>query len=111
MIYSDIALDAVLLAVVFDLFILRTQMMTRGIFWLSYGLILPFQLLTNWWLTSKNIVMYSANDIIGRRLAGAPIEDLLFGFSMILVTLALWEYFSNHFRTSRDELSRPGSNS
>ena len=94
MIYSDIALDAVLLAVVFDLFILRTQMMTRGIFWLTYGLILPFQLLTNWWLTSKNIVMYSANDIIGRRLAGAPIEDLLFGFSMILVTLALWEFFS-----------------
>jgi lycopene cyclase domain-containing protein len=95
MIYSDIALDAVLLAVVFDLFILRSQMMTRGIFWLTYGLILPFQLLTNWWLTSKNIVIYSANDIIGRRLAGAPIEDLLFGFSMILVTLALWEYFSN----------------
>ena len=94
MIYSDIALDAVLLAVVFDLFILRTQMMTRGIFWLTYGLILPFQLLTNWWLTSKNIVMYSSSDIIGRRLAGAPIEDLLFGFSMILVTLALWEFFS-----------------
>jgi len=93
-IYSDIALDAVLLAVVFDLFILRTQMMTRGIFWLTYGLILPFQLLTNWWLTSKNIVMYSSSDIIGRRLAGAPIEDLLFGFSMILVTLALWEFFS-----------------
>jgi lycopene cyclase domain-containing protein len=95
-IYSDIALDAVLLAVVFDLFILRTQMMTRGIFWLTYGLILPFQLLTNWLLTSKNIVMYSSNDIIGRRLAGAPIEDLLFGFSMILVTLALWEFFSRH---------------
>ena len=95
MIYSDIALDAVLLAVVFDLFILRTQMMTRGIFWLTYGLILPFQLLTNWWLTSKKIVMYSSSDIIGRRLAGAPIEDLLFGFSMILVTISLWEFFTS----------------
>jgi len=95
MIYSDIALDAVLIAVIFDLFILRSQMVTRGLFWLSYGLILPFQLLTNWWLTSKLIVMYTPASIIVRRLAGAPIEDLLFGFSMILLTLSLWDYFSN----------------
>ena len=94
MIYSDIALDAVLIAVLLDLFLLRSQMVTRGLFWLSYGLILPFQLLTNWWLTSKLIVMYTPASIIGRRLAGAPIEDLLFGFSMILLTLSLWDFFS-----------------
>jgi len=93
-IYSDIALDAVLIAVLFDLFLIRSQMVTRGLFWLSYGLILPFQLLTNWWLTSKLIVMYTPASIIGRRLAGAPIEDLLFGFSMILLTLSLWDFFS-----------------
>jgi lycopene cyclase domain-containing protein len=99
MIYSDIALDAVLVAVLLDLFILKSQMITRGIFWLTYALILPFQLLTNWWLTSKNIVMYSSNQIIGRRLAGAPIEDLLFGFSMIVLSLALWEFFSAHIHS------------
>jgi lycopene cyclase domain-containing protein len=99
MIYSDIALDAVLVAVLFDLFILKRQMITRGIFWLTYALILPFQLLTNWWLTSKDIVMYSSNQIIGRRLAGAPIEDLLFGFSMIVLSLALWEFFSAHIQS------------
>ena len=94
MIYSDIALDAVVLAILADLFLLRTQMITRGIFWLTYGLIFPFQLLTNWWLTSRKIVQYSPSEIIGRRLAGAPIEDLLFGFSMILLTLAVWEFFT-----------------
>ena len=94
-IYSDIALDAVMIAIIADLFILRTQMVTRGLFWLSYGLILPFQLLTNWWLTSKSIVMYTPDAIIGRRLAGAPIEDLLFGFSMILLTLACLLYTSD----------------
>ena len=93
MIYSDIALNAVFLAVVLDLFLLKSQMMTRGIFWLTYFLILPFQLLTNWWLTSNEIVMYSLSDITGQRLAGAPIEDLLFGFSMILLTISAWEYF------------------
>ncbi|MEY3736852.1 MAG: hypothetical protein RLZZ251_568 [Actinomycetota bacterium] len=92
MTYSDIALNAVVVAVLVDLFLLRTQMMTKGIFWLTYTLILPFQLLTNWWLTSKSIVMYSNDQIIGRRLAGAPIEDLLFGFSLILFTLAVWNF-------------------
>jgi len=101
MIYSDIALDAVLIAVILDLFILRRQMVTRGLFWLSYGLILPFQLLTNWWLTSKLVVMYTPAAIIGRRLAGAPIEDLLFGFSMILLTLSLWDYLSNRAQSEK----------
>jgi len=36
--------------------------------------------------------MYADAEIIGRRLAGAPIEDLLFGFSMILLTLSAWDY-------------------
>jgi len=94
MIYSDIALDAVMVAVLLDLFIVRSKMMTRGIFWLAYTLILPFQLLTNWWLTANKIVMYSDAEIIGRRLAGAPVEDLLFGFSLILLTLSLWEFFN-----------------
>ena len=93
MIYSDIALNAVILAVVLDLFLLKSRMMTRGIFWLTYFLILPFQLLTNWWLTSNAIVMYAVSDITGQRIAGAPIEDLLFGFSMILLTISAWEYF------------------
>ena len=101
MIYSDIALDAVLVAVLLDLFILKSQMITQGIFWITYALILPFQLLTNWWLTSKNIVMYSSDQIIGRRLAGAPIEDLLFGFSMIVLSLALWEFFSKRAQSQQ----------
>jgi lycopene cyclase domain-containing protein len=98
MIYADVALNAVLVAVIFDLYLLRSQMMTRKIFWKTYFLILPFQLLTNWWLTSNKIVMYSDGEII----AGAPLEDLLFGFSMILLTLSLWEFFAK--RISPDKV-------
>jgi lycopene cyclase domain-containing protein len=93
MTYSDIALYAVLFAVVTDLYLIKVQIITRGIFWLSYGLIFPFQLLTNRWLTSNHIVMYSPEQIIGTRVAGAPLEDLLFGFSMILLTLSFWEFY------------------
>jgi len=104
MIYADVALNAVLVAVIFDLYLLRSQMMTRKIFWKTYFLILPFQLLTNWWLTSNKIVMYSDGEIIGTRIAGAPMEDLLFGFSMILLTLSLWEFFAK--RITPDKVAK-----
>jgi hypothetical protein len=35
-------------------------------------------------------VMYSPNSIWGLRIAAAPVEDLLFGFSLILITLDCW---------------------
>jgi hypothetical protein len=43
--------------------------------------------------------MYEKAQIIGTRLAGAPIEDLLFGFSMIVLTLSLWDYFAKRFKS------------
>jgi len=90
--YTSLALSGVALAVVADLFILRTRLLRRKAFWTSYAIILPFQLLTNWWLTSRFIVSYNPNDILGKRLAAAPLEDLLFGFSLILAILSLWVY-------------------
>lgn len=93
MIYTDIALGSVIVAVLFDLFVIRTQLLTKSVFWTSYAIILPFQLITNWWLTSRNIVMYNPNAIIGRRLAGAPIEDLLFGFSLVLSVMGMWVFW------------------
>jgi len=97
--YTQIAIDAVILAGLLDLFALRTKLLTRKVFWTSYAIILGFQLLTNWWLTSRNIVMYNSHEIIGKRLASAPIEDLLFGFSLILSVQSLWVYFGRKERS------------
>ena len=93
MIYTDIALFAVVVAVMVDLFIFKNSMLTRVAFWCSYAIILPFQLLTNWWLTSRNIVMYNPDAIIGIRICAAPVEDLLFGFALILSVMGLWEFW------------------
>jgi lycopene cyclase domain-containing protein len=92
MIYSDIAIGSLLFAVLFDLYGIKTQLLTKSVFWTSYAIIFPMQLITNWWLTSRNIVMYNPNAIIGRRLAGAPLEDLLFGFSLVLTVMSMWVY-------------------
>ena len=91
--YTQIAIMAVALAAALDLFIVRTRLLTRKAFWTSYAIILPFQLLTNWWLTSRDIVMYDRHRILGPRLASAPLEDLAFGFALILGVLALWVYW------------------
>ncbi len=90
MIYTEIALFAVLVAILIDLFVLKTRLLLTAVFWTSYAIILPFQLITNWWLTSRNIVMYNADAIIGLRIAAAPVEDLLFGFALVLAVLAMW---------------------
>ncbi|MBC7463326.1 MAG: lycopene cyclase domain-containing protein [Actinobacteria bacterium] len=90
MTYSALAVSACLLSIVFDYFIMKTRLITKAVFWTSYAIILPFQLLTNWWLTSREIVMYDHETIFGLRIASAPVEDLLFGFALILSVLVLW---------------------
>ena len=94
--YTQLALMAVPVAILFDLFITRRRMILRRAFWTSYAIILPFQLLTNWWLTSREIVMYRGEFITGLRIASAPIEDLLFGFALILGVISLWIFCGAH---------------
>ena len=101
MTYSQIAIAAAIIAIIIDLTVSSQPLLKRRAFWASYAIILPFQLLTNWWLTSNKIVMYSDTEIIGQRLAGAPIEDLLFGFSMILLTISAWEFFKDRLNKSK----------
>ena len=93
MIYTEIAVVAVLFALILDSVFLRTRLISKKVFWVSYSIILPFQLITNWWLTPRNIVMYSDQAIIGVRIASAPVEDLLFGFALVLSTMAFWIYW------------------
>ena len=110
MIYSDIAIAAVLVAVMVDLFIFKNSLLTRTAFWISYSIILPFQLITNWWLThlrehGKAIVMYDPDSIIGTRIASAPLEDLLFGFALVLSVMGLWEFWGRR-GFQRDKIRR-----
>ena len=90
--YTDIAVTAFLFSIIFDLYIIKSRLLTRAVFWTSYLIILFFQLITNWWLTSREIVMYDPDAIIGIRIASAPAEDLFFGFALVLSVMSLWIY-------------------
>ena len=88
--YTTLVLLGVLAAVLLDVVVLRTRVVTRRAFWTAYAIVLAFQLLTNGWLTGRDIVTYDESQIVGLRLVFAPVEDLLFGFALILLTLSVW---------------------
>ena len=99
MTYTAIAVVAALAAVTLDRWAARTRLTTSGTWWASYGIIVVFQLLTNGWLTGRRIVRYDADTILGSdrvtfvgegRLVYAPVEDLGFGFALVLTSCAVW---------------------
>jgi len=92
-VYTDIAIVAFIASIIADRLLIRSKLLTRKVFWTSYAIILFFQLLTNWWLTSRNIVMYNPDAIIGLRIASAPVEDLFFGFALVLLVMNLWVFW------------------
>ena len=84
------------LAVVLDRWVARTRLTSTRDWWSAYAIIVFFQLLTNGWLTGRGIVRYDPDTILGServalvgdgRLFYAPVEDLAFGFALVLIEL------------------------
>lgn len=102
MTYTQLALLGVGVTIVLDLWVLRTRLLTKRAFWTAYAIIVFFQLVTNGILTGFRIVRYDGEAIIGSsvpqfigdgRLVYAPIEDLLFGFALVVQTLIWWVWW------------------
>ena len=106
MTYTQLAVVAVGIAIVIDLVVLRTRLLSRRVFWTAYAIVFGFQLVTNAVLTGLRVVRYDGAAIVGDpttnvtptfigdgRIAFAPVEDLAFGFALVLVTLALWVFW------------------
>lgn len=88
--YTSLAILMVLIAVIVDLFVLKTRLLLRGSFWITYVILFFFQFLTNGVLTGLGIVQYDEAQILGLRLGNAPVEDMLFGFSLVVLILSSW---------------------
>jgi lycopene cyclase domain-containing protein len=99
--YSALAVVAVVAVLVVDLVVLRTRLVTRRVFWVAYAIVLGFQLLMNGVLTGRGVVTYDPGTIWGPRLAYAPVEDLLFGFALVTLTLATWAAVNRRANTAR----------
>ena len=88
--YTELVVIAVLAALALDLLVLRTTLVRRRAFWTAYAILGGCQLLVNGTLTGLRVVRYDPDTILGLRIAYAPVEDLGFGFALILLTLSLW---------------------
>ena len=107
MTYTQLGIVAVIAVVAADLWIFRTHLVRRKVFWTAYAIMLFFQLITNGMFTGFGVVKYDGAAILGEtspetgpppfmgegRIAFAPVEDLLFGFALILLTIALWVFW------------------
>ena len=130
MTYTQLAVLGVVAVVALDLWVLRTRLLRRRVFWTAYAIVVFFQLLTNATLTGLRIVRYDGDAIVGSstpvdapppflgdgRIAFAPFEDLLFGFALVVLTLVLWVWLGRRGveRTPYSGPSRidwPGSSS
>ena len=105
MTYTALVIVGVAGAVLVDTAVLRTHLVRRKAFWTAYGIVLFFQLIVNGILTGLPVVRYDPAAIIGVRLAYAPIEDVAFGFAMVLLTLAAWVALG---RSAARRVPRPG---
>jgi lycopene cyclase domain-containing protein len=107
MTYTIAALLGVAAAAAVDLAILRTFLLRRKAFWTAYAIVLFFQMFVNGLLTGLSIVRYDPAVIIGWRIAYAPVEDLLFGFALVLATLSLWVHLGRRAARSTPRAARP----
>ncbi len=91
--YTLLAVASVLGTVAVEVFWLRTGVFRKSQYWISMGIVYLFHVLVDGWLTklSAPIVIYDSGEIIGLRVPwDIPVEDYLFGFSMITLTLLVW---------------------
>ncbi len=102
--YTQLAVLGVVVVILIDLIVLRTRLLRRKAFWVSYAIVVFFQLVTNGVLTGLRVVRYDGEAIVGSttpadgpppflgdgRIAFAPLEDLLFGFALVVLAQAMW---------------------
>lgn len=91
--YTVAAALGVVAAVLVDIAVLRTRILLGRTFWATYPIIVAFQLISNGVLTGRGVVRYDPEAITGLRLVYAPVEDLAFGFALVVSALSLWVWW------------------
>lgn len=93
--YTVSALLSAVAVVGLELTVLRTGLLRRRSFWVAYAICLFFQVVVDGWLTklSAPIVIYDPDHFSGWRVPfDIPVEDYVYGFTLITLTLLMWEW-------------------
>jgi lycopene cyclase domain-containing protein len=93
--YTVPAVVSVVAVVALELGRLRTGLFRSGAYWITMVIVFAFQTVVDGRLTklSAPVVSYDPHQLSGLRIPfDIPVEDFLFGFSLITATLLLWEH-------------------
>jgi len=91
--YTLLAVISVILTIIINIKS-NTKLLKQKLYYIFLLIIFGFKILVNGALT-KNIVFYNPLHFSGLRIGTIPIEDFLFGFSMITCSILLWETYKN----------------
>jgi lycopene cyclase domain-containing protein len=73
--------------------LLGTGVLRRREFWVFLAVMYGFKLVANGYLTWRPIVLYGRAHFLGARLGTIPLEDFVYGFALIGLSVVLWERF------------------
>jgi lycopene cyclase domain-containing protein len=85
---------------------IRTGLFRTRAYWVSMAIILSFQVVVDGWLTklSAPIVFYAPEEFSGVRFPwDVPVEDYLFGFALVTLTMLLWDRAGGRGRRTLDD--------
>ena len=109
--YSVLAVLGAIATVLAELLWLRTGIFRTAQYWVSMGIVYFFHVLVDGWLTklSAPIVIYDEGQITGLRVPwDIPVEDYLFGFAMVTLTLMLWVRLGDRSGTDSSDTGSSG---
>jgi lycopene cyclase domain-containing protein len=92
--YTFLALVSVILVLILDFFIVQTKLITNPKFWLFQVMCFVLQFFTDGFLTWRPIYIVNPEKILKIYLFTTPLENFIFGFSMLTLTVLSYEWLT-----------------
>jgi lycopene cyclase domain-containing protein len=102
--YTVIALLSVVAVVALELRVLHTGLLRTRAYWIALAICYGFMIAVNGWLTKLTapIVVYDPDAATGWRLPwDIPVEDYLFGYTLLTLAMLLWDAASQRGRLQK----------
>ena len=103
--YTIAAVLSVVAVVLVELRWFRTGLLHQPQYWMTMAIVVGFQAIVDGWLTklSAPIVNYRESAMSGIRIGwDSPIEDFLFGYALVTLTLLIWTALARRPAFARD---------
>lgn len=91
--YTILAILSVALVIVLDL-VLKTKLFFNRNFRTFWIIMTIVMFIVNGYLTWRPVVTYGTEFFLGFRIFTIPVEDFLYGFSLLSANIIIWEFLS-----------------